>query len=197
MTTTQPHTLTYVQPLFLEQQHARDVFPRWSLVISCGVLAPAIVVLIIAAELGRRSLVAMLPGMLVATVAIGILAVVLRFVTATTLVETTVVQLRIAIFGWEIWCKTIPIARIQHMHLEDMTGKLSVLKYRIGEIYFMTRKTCVRLILPEADCVTIGSTNAQQLLATIRSATATSSSATEAPADSARERDRADRSRAR
>jgi hypothetical protein len=194
-TPTAPPTLTYVQPLFLEQQHARDVFPRWSILMAGGVFLPAVIVSGIAMELGRRSVAALMPALIIVTFMFGVLAAILRFATATTVVETTALQLRLTIFGWRVWRRTIAIHRIRHVHLTDMTGQLTVLKHGIGELFFMTRKRSVRLHLPEFNYVTIGSSNPAELCDAIRLATSTS--VTEAPADSARETHRADPSPAR
>jgi hypothetical protein len=197
VTTTQPHTLTYVQPLFLEQQRARDVYPRASVVVFAAPFV-SIIPLLIVFLLGQRGvLVVLLPGMFIAAIVLGGVATMMRFTSATTVVETTAIQLRLSLFNWRIWSRTIPTHGVQRVDLTNTTGQLSVLKHGIGELFFMTRKTSVRLHLPEFNYVLIGTNSPEELRDAIQSAIATSTSTTPTPTGSVRETDRADRSRAR
>lgn len=184
MTTTQPHTLTYVQPLFLEQQRAREVYPRASIVVTICALTPIVAMAIVTFVAGQRILWALLPGMVIVTFVVATMAILMRFANATTVVETTLVQLRLSIGSWRVWHRNISVDQIRRVDLTNTTGQLSVLKNGVGEQFFMTRKTSVRLHLPEYNYVLIGTNTPEELRDAIRSAIATSTATTPAPAGS-------------
>jgi hypothetical protein len=195
--TAQPHTLTYVQPLFLEQQRARDVYPRLSIFIIASALLPIVVLLIVWLVGHRRIVLTLLPGMFIAALAIGAVAAMMRFATATTVVETTTIQLRLSLFGQRIWSRTIPMHVVRRVDLFNTSGQLSVLKHGLGEVFFMTRKTSVRVHLPEFNYVLIGSMTPERLRDAIESAIATVTEGAEARAGSVGETHRAGGRRAR
>jgi hypothetical protein len=164
MTTATPHTLAYVQPLFLETQCAREVYPRASFYVPIAALVLILVNGFANLITDRTSPVfAFLPGAIVITFFLGIGGLLMRYSTSTTVVETTMVQLRLALFGLRIWHRTIPIHQIRAVDFRDMGSLLSVLKHGVGELLFMTRGQCVRVHLPQFNYIYIGSVNPAEL----------------------------------
>lgn len=162
--------LSYVQPLFLEQQNAGRTFPRAPYIV--GSIALGFILIVLGILIVRPSLpaIAFLPGLLIGAFTTGLAAMMFRFTSAVTIVEPSAVQLRMTIFGLRIWRRTIAIEQIQNVDLFNEHGSIATLKWAVGELNFMTRGQCVRLHMGKYNYIHIGSETPEQLRDAVRGA---------------------------
>jgi hypothetical protein len=160
--------LSYVQPLFLEEQRASQVLGGFVHTIWTIAAAQALACLITIALLFHRlpnAVIGVIVGATVVVVAVIMLAT--SFV-GVTVVEPAELQIRLSGWGLTVWKRTIRMADIAVAEPTLFRDSRAVLQLMQGDVNFMTGKECVRLRLKSHRNIVIGSQRPQELLEAVR-----------------------------
>ena len=166
-----PQSLSYLQPLFVEEQSAG----KWLGWVSTGFIfygaLVALAMLLIELFLRHRLPPSVQYVILGGTVFSTIACLVPSQVHSLTVLEPNELNLRLMIGPIRVWRRVVSVAQIQMVELVQKKGQRSALQFTGHETQFMTQATCLRITIRDSKRVlVIGSTRAKELAGLLKGA---------------------------
>jgi len=160
--------LSYVQPLFLEEQRASEVLGGFVHTI-WTIFAFQFIACLLTVTLLFHRLPNVVIGLILGTtvLVLGLIMLATTFA-GITVVEPAELQIRLACCGVTVWKRTIRMADIGVAESTQFRESRAVLQLMQGDVNFMTGKDCVRLRLKDKRNIVIGSQRSKELLEAIR-----------------------------